>query len=125
MGYSLERKTFGRPICAHQAVAHMLAEMKMKVDASRWLTLRAAWELDQGRRPTFYASMAKALASETAVEAAGNAIQIFGGNGYSRAYPVEKLARDSRIFMIYEGTSQIQREIISRHMIEAAAAGQA
>ena len=77
----MERKTFGVPIMRHQAVAFMLAEMKMGIDASRWLTLRAAYELDQGRRPTFYASMAKAFAADHAMKTTTDAVQIFGGNG--------------------------------------------
>lgn len=79
--YAMERKTFGVPIMQHQAVAFMLAEMKMGIDASRWLTLRAAYELDQGRRPTFYASMAKAFAADHAMKTTTDAVQIFGGNG--------------------------------------------
>eukprot|EP00043_Microstomoeca_roanoka_P005017 m.53142 g.53142 ORF g.53142 m.53142 type:complete len:418 (-) comp12766_c0_seq1:125-1378(-) len=121
--YSLERKTFGIPIVGHQAVAFMLADMKMGVDAARWLTLRAAWELDQGRRPTFFASMAKAFAADHAMKTTTDAVQIFGGNGYSSDYPVEKLMRDCKIFQIYEGTSQIQRHIISQTMAEMAKHG--
>ena len=79
--YSLERKTFGVPIIGHQAVSFMLADMKMGIEASRWLTLRSAWELDQGRRPTFFASMAKGFAADHAMKCATDAVQIFGGNG--------------------------------------------
>lgn len=183
----MERKTFGVPIMQHQAVAFMLAEMKMGIDASRWLTLRAAYELDQGRRPTFYASMAKAFAADHAMKTTTDAVQIFGGNGattlltcfksdqalvgtgncgtlkrvdlllshfatgYNCDYPVEKLMRDCKIFQICkcgveafdpvccllkvannassrlftsrytdEGTSQIQRHIVSQAIAEQA-----
>ncbi|EDQ85008.1 uncharacterized protein MONBRDRAFT_29714 [Monosiga brevicollis MX1] len=121
--YSLERKTFGVPIAKHQAVAHMLADMEINTQAARWLTLRGAWELDQGRPPTFYASQAKAFAADNAIRCARDAVQIFGGNGYSRSMPVEKLVRDAAIFNIYEGTGQIQREIISRTHLQNAMNG--
>ncbi|RXG57741.1 putative medium-chain specific acyl-CoA dehydrogenase, mitochondrial [Armadillidium vulgare] len=108
----LERKTFGQPIINHQAVAFMIAEMAMDVELARLACYRGAWEVDQGRKNTYYASIAKAFASDAAVKSASNAVQIFGGNGYNTEYPVEKLMRDSKIFQIYEGTSQIQRLII-------------
>ncbi|KAB7495014.1 Medium-chain specific acyl-CoA dehydrogenase, mitochondrial [Armadillidium nasatum] len=110
--YALERKTFGQPIINHQAVAFMIAEMAMDVELARLACYRGAWEVDQGRKNTYYASIAKAFASDAAVKSASNAVQIFGGNGYNTEYPVEKLMRDSKIFQIYEGTSQIQRMII-------------
>jgi acyl-CoA dehydrogenase len=116
--YAKQRKTMGQPIIQHQAVAFMLAEMAMGVETARLAYLRAAWELDQGRRNTYYASIAKAMASDLAVKSATDAVQIFGGNGYNTEYPVEKLMRDSAIFKIYEGTSQIQRIIISRALEE-------
>lgn len=118
--YSLERKTMGKVIAEHQAVAFMLADMAAGVEAARLLTYKAAWELDNGRRNTYYASCAKLLASEHAVKCASDAIQIFGGNGFNTGYPVEKLYRDSKIFTIYEGTSQIQRLIVSRGVLDAA-----
>ncbi|KAG1473145.1 hypothetical protein G6F56_001124 [Rhizopus delemar] len=112
--YAQERRTMGKPVFEHQAVAFMLADMAMKIEASRLLVYRSAWMRDQGERNTWYASMAKAMAGETANQCAQDAVQIFGGNGFNTEYPVEKLMRDAKIFMIYEGTSQIQRLIISR-----------
>ncbi|MAS43810.1 MAG: acyl-CoA dehydrogenase [Rhodobacteraceae bacterium] len=117
--YALERKTFGKPIAEHQAVAFMLAEMAMGVETARLITLRAAWEVDQGRKNTYYASIAKAFAGDVANKSATDAVQIFGGNGYNSEYPVEKLMRDAKIFQIYEGTAQIQRMIISRALLNA------
>ncbi|ODM94602.1 Medium-chain specific acyl-CoA dehydrogenase, mitochondrial [Orchesella cincta] len=115
--YALERKTFGTQIINHQAVAFMLADMAIGTEVSRQIMLRAAWEIDQGRRNTYYASIAKAIAAETAAKSAADAVQIFGGNGFNTEYPVEKLMRDSKIFQIYEGTTQIQKMIISREIV--------
>lgn len=112
--YARERVTMGKPIAQHQAVAFMLAEMAAGVEACRLLTYRAGWEIDQGRRNSYFASCAKMMAAEHAEKCATNAVQIFGGNGYNTGYPVEKLYRDVKIFSIYEGTTQIQHEIISR-----------
>ncbi|KAG8699580.1 hypothetical protein FRC12_020727 [Ceratobasidium sp. 428] len=112
--YAQTRKTMGVPIIQHQAVAFMLADMAIQTEASRALVWKAAWAKDAGQRNTFYASMAKTMASRTAVENANLAVQIFGGAGFNTEYPVEKLFRDSKIFELYEGTSQIQRMIISR-----------
>jgi len=116
--YALERKTFGKPIAEHQAVAFMIADMARDIEAARLLTWRAARELDLGRRNTKFASFAKCFAGDLAVRAATDAVQIFGGFGYNTEYPVEKLYRDAKIFQIYEGTQQIQRLIISRHVFE-------
>ena len=99
----------------------MLADMAAEIEASRLLVYKAADEHDQGRRNTKFASMAKMMAGDTAVRVATNAVQIFGGYGYNTEYPVEKLYRDAKIFQIYEGTNQIQRLIISRHVLEEAA----
>ncbi|CAG7665284.1 unnamed protein product [Allacma fusca] len=115
--YALERKTFGTAIINHQAIAHLLAEMAIGVELSRLMTLKSAWEIDNGRKNTYLASIAKAYAGETAVKSASDAIQIFGGNGYNNDYPVEKLYRDAKIFQIYEGTSQVQKLIISRELV--------
>jgi len=114
--YAQGRKTMGTPIINHQAVAFMLADMAIQTEASRALVWKAAWTKDAGQKNTFYASMAKTLASRTAVENANLAVQVFGGAGFNTEYPVEKLFRDSKIFELYEGTSQIQRLIISRHL---------
>ncbi|OLY80280.1 Medium-chain specific acyl-CoA dehydrogenase, mitochondrial [Smittium mucronatum] len=117
--YSLERHTMGKPISEHQAIAFMLADMAIGIESSRMMVYKSANLRDNGHKNTYYASIAKALASETANICAANAVQIFGGNGYNSEYPVEKLMRDAKIFMIYEGTSQIQRLIISRLLIDS------
>ncbi|XP_052090962.1 medium-chain specific acyl-CoA dehydrogenase, mitochondrial-like isoform X2 [Mytilus californianus] len=121
--YSMERKTFGKLICEHQAVAFMLADMAIGIESARMVTQRAAWEIDQGRRNTYYASIAKCLAGDVANKTASDAVQIFGGNGFNSEYPVEKLMRDAKIYQIYEGTAQIQRIIISREHLTKAAQG--
>ncbi|XP_064285340.1 medium-chain specific acyl-CoA dehydrogenase, mitochondrial [Passer domesticus] len=115
--YALERKTFGKPIVEHQAVSFLLAEMAMKVELARMAYQRAAWEVDAGRRNTYYASIAKAFAGDIANQVAADAVQIFGGNGFNTEYPVEKLMRDAKIYQIYEGTAQIQRMIIAREHV--------
>jgi acyl-CoA dehydrogenase len=114
--YAKTRKTFGKAIAEHQAVAFMIADMATDVEAARLLTLRASWEIDQGRRNTLLAAHAKRFAADAAMKVATDAVQVFGGNGFNREYPVEKLMRDAKIFQIYEGTSQIQRLIISREL---------
>jgi alkylation response protein AidB-like acyl-CoA dehydrogenase len=113
--YSVGRVQFGRPIGQAQAVAFMLADMSAATDAARLLTWRAAWMARQSK-PFDHAegSMAKLVAGETAVRVTEQAIQILGGNGYSRDYPVERWHRDAKIFTIFEGTSEIQRMIIGR-----------
>jgi acyl-CoA dehydrogenase len=116
MQYSLERKTMGMPIAQHQSVSNMLADMSTGIEAARLLTYKSAYEIDQGRSNTLFASMAKLYASEHCQNVVADAVQIFGGAGYNTEYPVEKLMRDAKIYTIYEGTSQIQRMIISRNM---------
>jgi len=113
--YSLDRVQFGQPIGQTQAIAFMLADMSAAVDAARLLTWRAAWMARQ-RKPFTHAegSMAKLVAGETAVRVTEQAIQVLGGNGYTRDYPVERWHRDAKIFTIFEGTSEIQRLIIGR-----------
>ncbi|XP_011549673.3 probable medium-chain specific acyl-CoA dehydrogenase, mitochondrial isoform X2 [Plutella xylostella] len=118
--YALERKTFGVPIATHQAVAFMLADMAMGVETSRMAWRQAAWMVDHGRNNTMMASVAKCHASEVANRSASDAVQVFGGNGFNTDYPVEKLMRDAKIYQIYEGTSQIQRLIISRELLREA-----
>ncbi len=112
--YAASRKTFGAPIKEHQAVAFMLADMVTEIEAARWLVYRAAWLRDQGRPYTKEASIAKLFATEAAERIARNAIQIHGGFGYSRQYPVERIYRDARLMTIGEGTSEVQRLVISR-----------
>jgi acyl-CoA dehydrogenase len=113
--YAVQRTQFGRPVGQNQAVAFMLADMQAGVDAARLLTWRAAWMARHGRKFTnAEGSMSKLVAGETAVRVTEQAIQILGGNGYTREYPVERMHRDAKIFTIFEGTSEIQRMIIGR-----------
>jgi len=116
--YAANRRQFGRPIAEFQAVQWMLADMATRIDASRLLAYRAAYLRQQGVRYTKEASMAKLFASETAMWAAHKAVQIFGGYGYIQDYPVERYFRDAKITEIYEGTSEIQRLVIARHVLE-------
>ena len=111
--YSQERLAFGHPIAEFQAIQFMLADMATEIDAARLLIRKAAWKQDTGARFSAEAAMAKLFASEMATRVAHKAIQIHGGNGYSREYPVERAYRDARITEIYEGTSEIQRLVIS------------
>ncbi|PYT97494.1 MAG: acyl-CoA dehydrogenase, partial [Acidobacteria bacterium] len=111
--YSKERLAFGHPISEFQAIQFMLADMSTEIDAARLLIRKAAWKQDTGARFTMDAAMAKLFASEMATRVTHKAIQIHGGNGYSREYPVERAYRDARITEIYEGTSEIQRLVIS------------
>lgn len=112
--YAKQREQFGEAIINFQAVQWMLSEMSMRIDASRLLMYRAAWLRDNGQPCAAQAAMAKLYASETANKAAKDAVQIFGGNGYSKEYDVERYFRDARITEIYEGTSQVQRIVIAR-----------
>ncbi|RIK42882.1 MAG: acyl-CoA dehydrogenase [Chloroflexi bacterium] len=114
--YAGERTTFGRPIRDHQGLGFILADMKIRVEAARALAWKAAWLVDQGRRNTLEAAIAKAFCADAAMQNATDAVQVFGGNGYSREYPVEKLMRDAKIYQIYEGTTQIQKMIILREL---------
>ena len=115
LDYAKTREQFGRPIIDNQAIAFKLADMKMRIDASRLLVWRAAWMARQGKQFTAAeGSQSKLFASETAVWVTEQAIQILGGNGYTREYPVERMHRDAKIFTIFEGTSEIQRLVISR-----------
>lgn len=120
LAYAKERRSMGRTLVEHQAIAHKLAEMRMRLEAARLLTYQAAWRVDQGQPNTLQASVAKATAADAAMWGATEAIQIFGGMGYSTEYPVEKLFRDAKVLQIYEGTSEIQRNIIAREMLRAA-----
>jgi acyl-CoA dehydrogenase len=114
--YAGERTAFGQPISRFQGVGFMLADMAIRVEAGRNLVHKSAWLVDNGQRNTMAASMAKAFCAEAAMKNALDAVQIFGGNGYSREYPVEKLMRDAKIYQIYEGTTQIQQMIILREL---------
>lgn len=115
--YSKERIQFGQPIAAFQAIQFMLADMAMEIEASRLLVLKACWLRDQGLPCGYVASLAKAFASDTAMRVTTNAVQILGGYGYSKEYPVEKYMRDAKIMQIYEGTNQIQRVVIARNIL--------
>ena len=114
--YAGERKAFGVPIAAHQAVAFMIADMAKDIEAGRLLVWKAASYKDAGKRNTREAAISKAFCADMAMRVATDAVQVFGGYGYSSEYPVEKLMRDAKIFQIYEGTSQIQRLIISKEI---------
>ncbi len=116
--YAKERVQFGQPIAEFQAIQWMIADMATELEAARLLVLRAAWLKDQGQRFTKEAAMAKLFASEAAVRACYKAIQIHGGYGYTKDYPVERLYRDARLTTIGEGTSEIQRLVIARHILE-------
>jgi len=114
VAYAKERKAFGVPISEHQLVQAMLAEMAIGTEATRLLYQKAAWNLDNGVRDPIVSSYAKAFGADKAMQSAIDAVQIFGGNGYVKDYPPEKLMRDAKVLQIYEGTSQIQRLVIAR-----------
>jgi acyl-CoA dehydrogenase len=114
--YARERVQFGQPIAMNQGVNFLIADMAAEIEASRLLVWQAAWLLDQGKRATLQSSYAKRLAADTAMKVTTDAVQIFGGYGYIKEFPVEKLMRDAKLFQIYEGTSQIQRLVIAREI---------
>jgi acyl-CoA dehydrogenase len=117
IAYAKERKTFGVPIAQHQAVQFMIAEMAMAYESVRLLYLKAAWEVDHGIRRTNTSAIAKAMGADLAMKSTTDAVQIFGGYGYTKEYPVEKLMRDSKLMQIYEGTSQVQRMVIAKNLL--------
>ena len=119
LSYSKERQAFGHPISDFQAIQFMLADMSTEIDAARLLVRKAAWKHDSGGRFSMEASIAKLYASEMATRVTHKAIQIHGGNGYSSEYPVERAYRDARITEIYEGTSEIQRLVISAWVLKS------
>ena len=116
--YAKERVTFDVPIAMHQGVNFLIADMAAEIEAARLLTWQAAWMLDAGygRKATLYSSFAKRFSADTAMKVATDAVQVFGGCGYIKEYPVEKLMRDAKLFQIYEGTSQIQRLVIAKEI---------
>ena len=116
--YATERKAFGKPISEHQAISFKLADMATKVEAARLLVLKAAWLKDQGQNFDKESAMAKLYASEVAMEATVEAVQIHGGYGFVKEYHVERLMRDAKITQIYEGTSEIQRIVIGRAVLD-------
>jgi acyl-CoA dehydrogenase len=115
--YARERKTFGVAIAEHQLVQAMLAEMKIRIEATTLLVRKAAWNLDRGARDAMSSSCAKAYGADAAMQTSIDAVQVFGGYGYVKDYPVEKLMRDAKILQIYEGTAQVQRLVIARHVL--------
>ena len=116
--YSKERKAFGTEICNHQAIAFKLADMYTEIEAARMLVMKAAWDKDQGNSFDMSGAMAKLYASKVAMEQTVEAVQIHGGNGFVKEYHVERLMRDAKITQIYEGTSEIQKIVISRGLIK-------
>jgi acyl-CoA dehydrogenase len=118
VAYAKERVTFDVPIAMHQGVNFLIADMATEIEGARLLTWQAAWMLDQGygRKATLYSSFAKRFAADTAMKVTTDAVQVFGGYGYMKEYPVEKLMRDAKLFQIYEGTSQIQRLVIAKEI---------
>ena len=117
VAYAKERKTFGKPIAEHQLVQWMIAEMALRIEATSLLVRKAAWNLDKGIRNPIVSSFAKAYGADSAMATATDAVQVFGGNGYVKEYPVEKLMRDAKVLQIYEGTSQIQRIVIAKNIL--------
>ena len=115
--YSKERKAFGTEICNHQAIAFKLADMYVEIEAARHLVMKAAWQKDQGNNYDMASAMAKLYASKVAMEQSVEAVQIHGGNGFVKEYHVERLMRDAKITQIYEGTSEIQKIVISRGLL--------
>ncbi|WP_299017591.1 acyl-CoA dehydrogenase [uncultured Polaribacter sp.] len=116
--YSKERKAFGTEICNHQAIAFKLADMYTEIEAARMLVMKSAWDKDQGNNYDMSSAMAKLYASKVAMEQTVEAVQIHGGNGFVKEYHVERLMRDAKITQIYEGTSEIQKIVISRGVIK-------
>jgi acyl-CoA dehydrogenase len=116
--YAASRNQFGKPIAAFQGIQFMLADMATAVDASRLLTLRSAEMIDRHVPASIESSMAKRFAADAAMSVTTDAVQIFGGYGYTKDYPVEKLMRDAKLLQIYEGTSQIQRIVIARELLK-------
>jgi acyl-CoA dehydrogenase len=117
VAYARERKAFGAPIGTFQAVQFMLADMAKEIEAARLLTLQSAWMIDRGLRASKHSSLAKCFSTDAAMRITTDAVQIFGGNGYTKEYPVEKLMRDAKLMQIYEGTNQVQRLVIARELL--------
>jgi len=116
--YAKERQQFGQPIASFQAIQFMLADMAVDVEAMRLLTHKAAWLLDNGAPSSIVSSYAKAFGADHAMRITTDAVQVFGGYGYMKEYPVEKLMRDAKLLQIYEGTSQVQRIVIARNLLK-------
>jgi acyl-CoA dehydrogenase len=116
--YAQERKAFGVAIAQHQLIQAMLADMKIRIEATSLLVRKAAWNLDRGVRDPMTSSCAKAFGADAAMQTSIDAVQVFGGYGYVKDYPVEKLMRDAKILQIYEGTAQVQRLVIARQLLQ-------
>jgi acyl-CoA dehydrogenase len=116
--YSKQRNAFGQPIANFQAIQFMMADMAIQIEAMRLLTYKAAWLVDKGEGANTISAYAKAFSADATMEITTNAVQIFGGYGYMKEYPVEKLMRDAKLLQIYEGTSQIQRVVIARNLLK-------
>src|SRR6266566_2831834 len=116
--YSKQRSAFGQPIASFQAIQFMMADMAIEIEAMRLLTYKAAWLVDRGESPNAISSYAKAFSADATMRITTDAVQIFGGYGYMKEYPVEKLMRDAKLLQIYEGTSQIQRVVIARNLLK-------
>ena len=115
--YAKERQTFGKPLAAHQAIQFMLADMAIKIETARLITWKAAWLADQGLPNNYESSIAKCYATDTCMDVTTDAVQVLGGYGYSKEYPVERYMRDAKLMQIYEGANQIQRIVISRNIL--------
>jgi acyl-CoA dehydrogenase len=115
--YAKKRRAFGTKIANFEAIQFKIAEMFQKIETSRLLVYKSAWEADNGIDPTISASIAKFYSTESALEIVNEALQIFGGYGYTKMFPIEKLLRDVRLLMIYEGTSEVQRMIVAGHVM--------
>jgi acyl-CoA dehydrogenase len=115
--YAQERQTFGRPLAGHQAIQFMLADMAIKIETARLITWKAAWLADQGLPNNYESSIAKCYATDACMQITTDVVQIFGGYGYSKEYPVERYMRDAKLMQIYEGANQIQRIVISRNVL--------
>jgi acyl-CoA dehydrogenase len=120
VAYATERVQFGMPIAMNQGVSFLVADMATEIEAARLLCWQAAWMIDEGRgrKATKYSSFAKRFAADTAMKVTTDAVQVFGGYGYMKEYPVEKLMRDAKLLQIYEGTSQVQRIVIARNLLK-------
>jgi alkylation response protein AidB-like acyl-CoA dehydrogenase len=115
--YAKERQTFGKPLAAHQAIQFMLADMAIKVETARLITWKAAWLADQGLPNNYESAIAKCYATDACMQVTTDAVQVFGGYGYSKEYPVERYMRDAKLMQIYEGANQIQRVVVSRNVL--------
>jgi acyl-CoA dehydrogenase len=117
LGYAKERQTFGQPLARHQAIQFLLADMAIKVETARLITWKAAWLADQGLPNNYESSVAKCYATDICMDVTTDAVQVYGGYGYSKEYPVERYMRDAKLMQIYEGANQIQRIVISRNIL--------